>query len=216
MITPNLVSADCYGLGVEFPVDLGARDISRMFGKQYSRRPDWNFIAYQEYTQAKRKHYCFLLIHPRTERLAARKARLHVDITFGVGSAHFLGSGERRGLPRALDYLEKHRRLLMKRVTDIAARFHYDGEKYSSDPELPLPYAVAGFESSEIVGARIRFRNKALAKKPQASIAIQMTLEKDIHQKIDFSYIVSDVESFFPSVLELASAISRKFCRTRS
>lgn len=215
MNRPNLERANCYALDVAFEINLGTRDISRLFGKQYSRNPDWHFLAYQEYSEEKKKHHCFLVIHHRTQKASIKKAKLHVDITFAQGRADLMGV-ERKKMAPALDFLQKHAGLLRKRTSDITARFHYDGDKYNSVPELPSPYIFAAFENTEIVGVRISFRDKALAKRPQASINIEKTPEGNIHQKIDFSYIISDIETGLPSVLALSTAISQKFCRQKS
>lgn len=214
MTKPNLASVDAYGLEIGILVDLSIREIRKMFGKQYSPEYNWQFIAYQEYTISRHKHYCFVGIHHLTATPKGKKKKLHLDITFGVGEKKSISEIKNK-LPRALSFLEKFPSLLEKKTADITVYFHHDGDLHKTVLNLPTPYPLQAFEAAEIVGVIINLKDRRSEKKPQASVSIQRTAGGAIHNKIDFNFKISGAEDFFSTVLSVSLAISKKFIRKK-
>jgi len=215
MNKPDLARYGCTRLEIDIPADMPTAEASRIFGASFIPSRSWSFFAYQEYAGQDKKHSCTLLAHYRTRRPGKERANLHLHLSFRIGADFDMRSIKGKLQP-ALDFVASHPELIKGRRADIAARFSYSDRAYDPFPNLPITYPLAGFEQCEMVGLRLTVREKLSSERPQFTIVVEKTADRNVHHHVAFSFKAADVEGFFPSVLSVAKAISSKFVREKS
>lgn len=211
MNTPDLAGAGCKTLDIDFMPDLSAEDATRLFGKNFSPSPGWNYMGYQEYSGEAGKNYCYLHVHHRKKHPTKEKALLHAHLTFGIGKWSIMAGIRKKIFDAALDFLNSHPVFLEGASVDVRGSFDYKRARYESSINLPLAYPIAGFEKSDIIGLRLSVKEKASEERPQFTMIVERLPNGNIRHIVIFRYKVTDVEKFLPTVLALLSAMSQKF-----